>query len=210
MHVAIRWYRKRVLPRAATGATRLQQALPNCFISPEPKWLDAKPHDVELWPDDYKPSTAEVLAKIQELDGNTDVEVDKTRPGQPIVSFRLFDSTISDESLIRLLAEMPELEQLNLQRILVGDCLAQELPRLSKLWFLRLDDSRITDDGMTYIGQMTSLKVLSISNTKISDAGFIHLSGLKKLEDLMTEECDVSDDGYARFKQALPKCSVSR
>jgi hypothetical protein len=194
----------------SAGIARLKQALPNCFISPDPKWLDAKPRDVELWPDDYKPSTGEVLAKIQELDGDSDVKVDRTRPGQPIVSFRLFDSKISDESLIRLLAEMPELERLNLRRVLVGDRLAKELPRLSKLWYLSLDDSRITDDALPYIGQVTTLKKLSIGNTMTSDAGLMHLSSLKNLEDMMARECNLSVQGCDRLKQALPKCSVSR
>ena len=193
----------------AASAKRLQQTLPNCTIFPELKWLDARPEDKELWPDGYKPSTAEILAKIGEL-GDADVKVDTTSPEQPIISFRLFDSTISDESLIRLLAEMPELEQLNLRRVLVGDRLAKELPRLSKLWFLSLDDSRITDDGLAYIGQLASLKKLSLSNTKISDAGLMKLAGLKNLEAVYTQNCELSNEGYARFKNALPKCRISQ
>jgi Leucine-rich repeat (LRR) protein len=194
----------------SAGIARLKQALPKCFISPDPKWLDAQPQDIELWPDGYKPSTDEILAKIGKLDGDADVKVDKTRPEQPIVSFRLFDSTISDEGLIRLLAAMPELERLNLRRVLVGDRLAKELPRLSKLGFLSLDESRITDEGLADLGRVVSLKEVSLRSTKISDAGLMHLAGLKNLQQVYANECDLSDDGYARFKQALPKCSISR
>jgi len=189
------------------GILRLQKSLPNCMISPDADWVDAKPEDVDLWPDNYKPSTAEILAKIEELGGH--VEIDKSRPGQPIISLRLFDSSISDKSLFRLLAEMPELEQLNLRRVLVGDRLAKELPRLSKLWELSLEDSRITDDGLASIGRMKTLEILVLSNTKTSDAGFIQLAGLAKLQHLLAHECDLSDDGYAKLNQALPECNIS-
>jgi hypothetical protein len=125
------------------GVARLQQALPNCQILPSQQWLDARPQDFELWADGYQPGTDELLTKIKELGGSMDVKIDKTRPGQPVVSFMLFDSMVSDETLIQLLAQMPELEELNLRRVLVGDRVAKELPRLSKLRFLSLDSSRI-------------------------------------------------------------------
>ena len=192
------------------GVARLQRTLPNCHIWPEPNWLDAKPRVIELWPDDYHPSTEEIVAKIKELDGSTDVDVDKTRAGQPIISLMLHNSSISDESLIRLLAEMPELEQLNLRRVLVGDRVSQELQQLSKLTFLSLDDSRITDQGLKDVARIHSLKELSLCSTKISDAGLMYLTNLANLEEVFVHECKLSDEGFARFRQAMPKCSISR
>jgi len=191
------------------GVARLQQALPNCRILPSQEWLDAKPQELELWADDYKPSTDELLTKIKEL-GDSDVRIDKTRPGQPVVSFRLFDSKISDDSLIQLLAQMPELEELNLRHVLVGDRVAKELPRLSNLWFLSLDDSRITDDGLADVGRIASLRELSLCNTGVSDAGLMYLTSLTNLDQLMAQDCDLSDDGHSKLKQALPKCRINR
>ena len=192
------------------GVARLQKALPNCRISPPPEWLDAKPQELELWADDYKPSAEELLAKINELGSSAQVKIDKTRPGQPVVSFRLFDSLLSDDVLIRLLAQMPELEELNLRRVLVGDRMAKELPRLSKLRFLSLNNSRITDDGLPDVARIGSLRELSLSNTGISDAGLMHLAGLANLAQLTVQECDISDDGRSKLKQALPSCRINR
>jgi hypothetical protein len=191
------------------GVARLQQALPNYRILPSQEWLDAKPQELELWADDYKPSTDELLTKIKEL-GDSDVGIDKTRPGQPVVSFRLFASVISDDTLTQLLAQMPELEELNLRHVLVGDHVAKELPRLSKLRFLSLDDSRITDDGLTDVARIASLRELSLCNTSISDAGLMHLASLTNLAQLTVQECGISDDGHSKFKQALPSCRLSR
>jgi internalin A len=192
------------------GVARLQQALPNCSIWPPQEWLDAKPQELELWADDYKPSTDELLTKIKELGDSADVRIDKTRPGQPVVSFRLFDSLISEDTLIQLLAQMPELEELNLRRVLVGDRVAKELPRLSKLRFLSLENSRITDDGLADVARIGSLRELSVSNTRVSDVGLMHLTSLPNLVELMAQDCDLSDDDHSKLKQSLPRCRILR
>ena len=135
------------------------------------------------------------------------MEVDKSRPDQPIVYFLLFDNNISDESLLQLLGHMPHLERLNLRRVLVGDPFAEGVMGF-KFTFLSLDDSRLTDEGLRPIGQITTLRNLSLNNTRITDAGLRHLTGLKNLEDLYVGNTRATKSGCAMLHQALPKCQI--
>jgi hypothetical protein len=135
------------------------------------------------------------------------VEVNKSRPDQPIVYFQLFDNNISDDSLLQLLGHMPHLERLNLRRVLVSDPFAKGVMRF-QLTFLSLDDSRITDEGLRHIGQITSLRELSLNDTRITDAGLLHLTRLKNLKDLYLGNTRVTKSGCVMLHQALPKCQI--
>jgi Leucine-rich repeat (LRR) protein len=188
------------------GLADFQKALPNCGVSPSPERLDAVPEHVPLWPPDHQPTGTDVLEKVKQLQGSA--KVDRSRPDQPIVDFTLFDSNISDESLLQLLGHMPNLERLNLRRVLVGDSLAEGVMRF-KLTFLSLDDSRLTDEGLRHIGQITTLRELSLNHTRITDAGLRHLTGLKDLERLYVGDTRVTRSGCAMLHQALPKCHIS-
>lgn len=190
------------------GLADFQKALPNCRLFPSPERLNAVSEHVLFWPPDYRPTRTEVSEKVKQLQGSAEVEVDKSRPDQPIVYFMLFDSNISDESLLQLLAHMPNLERLNLRRVLVGDRLAEGVMRF-KLAFLSLDDSRLTDEGLRPIGQITTLRELSLNNTRITDAGLRHLAGLKDLERLYVGDTRVTKSGCAMLQQALPKCQIN-
>jgi hypothetical protein len=148
------------------------------------------------------------LEKVTQLQGSAKVEVDGSRPDQPIVYFQLFDNDISDESLLQLLGHMPDLERLNLRRVLVGDPLAERVMRF-QLTFLSFDESRLTDEGLRPIGQITTLRELSLNHTRITDAGLRHLTELKNLEDLYLGDTRVTKSGCAMLHQALPKCRIS-
>lgn len=188
------------------GVARLRQALPHCEIRPSPEeidWRNEPPVDIALWPEGHQPSQAEVLEKVTELGGQA--MVDTKDPQQPIVRLTLDDSQFSDKTLLVLLDQMPNLQLLNLRRVRAGDALAQKLPRWSKLWYLSLDDSRITNAGLAYVGKLTTLRELSLNGTGITDAGLIHLSGLTNLEQLHTDGTRITDQGRARLKQSLPK-----
>jgi Leucine-rich repeat (LRR) protein len=189
------------------GLADFQKALPNCGVSPSPEKLNAVPEHVPLWPPDHRPTGTEVLEKVAQLQGSAEVEVDKSRPDQPIVDFALFDNNISDESLLQLLGHMPHLERLNLRSVLVGDPLAEGVLRF-KLTFLSLDDSRLTDEGLRHIGQITTLRQLSLNDTRITDEGLRHLTGLKNLEYLFSGNTRVTESGRAKLHQALPNCQI--
>lgn len=190
------------------GLAAFQKALPNCQVFPSAEKLNAVPEDVALWRPDHRPTRTEVLKKVKELQGSAQVEVDKSRPDLPIIYFMLFDSNISDQCLLQLLDHMPHLERLNLRHVLVGDLLAREVSRF-KLTFLSLDDSRLTDEGLRQIGQITTLRELSINSTRITDAGLRQLTGLKDLERLYVGDTRATNSGGAMLQQALPKCQIN-
>lgn len=185
------------------GVADFQKALPSCRVFPSPERLNAVPDDVALWPPEHQPTRAEVLEKVKQLQGNA--KVDGSRPDQPIFDFTLFDSDISDESLLQLLGHMPHLERLNLRRVLVGDPLAEGVMPF-KLTFLSLDESRLTDEGLRPIGQITTLRELSLNHTRITDAGLRHLTGLKNLDRLYVDDTRATESGCAMLQQTLPKC----
>ncbi|MEX0711148.1 MAG: hypothetical protein WD278_02285 [Pirellulales bacterium] len=189
------------------GVANLKKAIPNCTIRPSPEELEAVPIDVALWPREYKPTQAELIERVKQLGGTTDQDLE--RPQQPIVSLTIMDNNMSDESLLRLLEEMPELETLNLRRVLVGDRLVRELPRFSKLNFLSLDYSRVTDDGLAHVAQIGALRELSLVGTRTTDSGASHLGRMQNLESLHIGQTRLTLDGRARLEEALPKCRVS-
>lgn len=189
------------------GLADFQKALPSCRVFSSPEKLNAVSEHVPLWPLDHQPTRTEVMEKVTQLQGSAEVEVDKSRPDQPIVYFMLFDNNISDESLLQLLGYMPNLERLNLRRVLVGDPLAVGVMRF-KLTFLSLDESRLTDEGLRPIGQITTLRELSLNHTRITDAGLRHLTGLKNLERLYVGNTRATKSGCVMLHQALPKCQI--
>ena len=66
----------------------------------------------------------------------------------------------------------------------------------------------VSDAGLAHLEDLTSLRVLRISGRQISDAGLAHLTGLALLKRLVIYETQISGEGVARFKVALPNCSV--
>jgi internalin A len=190
----------------AAGVRKLQAALPGCQITPTVDQLSAAPEDVSLWEPDDSPTRAELLEKIEEIGGS--IQVDTNHPDEPIVYFMLFDSNISDASLLRLLAEMPDLEELNLRHVLVGDTLAESLPYWPNLRFISLGQSRITDAGLPHFSRLHNLKELVLNSTRIGDDGIESLCQLHQLESLEISDTWVTTGGAYRLRQALPACSV--
>jgi len=192
----------------AEGVARLEEALPNCKITPSSKMLAEQPQDVDLWPDDHQPSREELLTKLDSIGIDYDVTVDETRPGKPIVGFRMFRSNMSDKSLLRLLAEMPELERLNLRDVPVGDTFAAGLPQFKRLTFLAADGSRITDKGLPYLAQLLELRDLTLRRTRITDAGIMQLKALPKIEYMLVGESRTTSLGRHKLQQTMPNCNV--
>jgi len=191
----------------AAGVRALQAALSDCQISPTAERLSAVPEDIPLWEPSYSPTRTELVDKIEDLGGR--IRVDDNQVGQPIVDFMLFDSNISDTSLLRLLAEMPNLEELNLRNVLVGDGVVEQLSNWPKLRFVSLQGSRITDAGLPHFSKLQKLKDLDLSSTRVGDAGLQSLSQLKQLEALDIGETFVTVDGAFRIRQAIPACRVN-
>jgi len=169
--------------------------------------LGETPDDKRLFPTEDNPTFAEVNAKLKELKIDGEVQTDSTRPGNPIVTLRLFDSRLSSNVVLSLVRQMPSLEVLNLRRGLVDDEFVEGLGEL-KIRFLSLQATRITDHGLRHLARLPSLTELVLTETDISNEGLVHLRSLSNPRSIMLDSTRVTSDGVTRLRQSLPDCSL--
>ena len=81
--------------------------------------------------------------------------------------------------------------------------------RVLAVWNFRAS-SRLGDDALKHIVELTRLQRLDLGGTQITDAGLQHLSGLTDLEELKLHETRVTDEGVKKLQQVLPKCKIYR
>jgi hypothetical protein len=103
------------------------------------------------------------------------------------------------------LAHMKGLVKLEHLKLWISDKItAAELARMRGLKLKRLDlnNCEVTDAGLAYLTELTTLEVLGISYFySITDAGLVHLKGLTKLERLKLRYCcNITDAGLAHLK----------
>ncbi|MBX9669365.1 MAG: protein kinase [Candidatus Obscuribacterales bacterium] len=100
----------------------------------------------------------------------------------------LSNSDISDESL-KLLADLP-LRGLKLNQTKISDDGVNTICKMKHLADLGLDNTMVTDRGVTQIGKtLGQLTNISLSNTKVTDAGVKALSGLQLLKWISLNGC---------------------
>lgn len=83
------------------------------------------------------------------------------------------------------------------------------LADLTDLLELKLDDTRITDDGLQYLSGLENLEHLRLRDAAITDAGLQHLLPLKYLRILNLPQARFTDAGLASLKQ-LPELEQLR
>jgi hypothetical protein len=188
----------------AAGVRRLQAALPNCKISPDAAELERKPVEIELWPEGQQPTAAELMTRAKKLGVDLDVTADASRPGNPIVSLRLFNCDISADSLLRLLEETPELEVLNLRDLVAGDDLLRRMPELRKLRYLAMMDCRVTDAGVANLAKQSRLEEVELDRNYITDQGLAPFKNLPNLERLSFTNNRATYKARLELKQAMP------
>ncbi|MBC7852591.1 MAG: hypothetical protein IAF94_04060 [Pirellulaceae bacterium] len=84
----------------------------------------------------------------------------------------------------------------------------EEISELSRLQYLDLNFTHLSDAGMVHFAGLTKLKGLSLDRTEVSDAGLAHLTGLTQLEYLYVSKTQVTQDGVNRLQMALPHCRI--
>ena len=77
-----------------------------------------------------------------------------------------------------------------------------------KLFFIVLDDTRITDGGIEHLKGLAHLSWLNLEHTQISDQGLIDLKGLTNLQRLSIVGTKASLDPDRRTKRALPGVEI--
>jgi len=79
------------------------------------------------------------------------------------------------------------------------DCL-KELTGLLELWLMVTE---VTDNGLRPIQEMSSLRILNLSNTCVTDTGLNYLVGLKNLNHLFLGSTRISDAGVDHLKNLV-------
>lgn len=131
------------------------------------------------------------------------------------------EGTLTDDVVIGSWGNLPKLEKLSLRRTRITDLGLKRL-RASRLRFLALDDTSVTDTGIAHIGMikvrelnkpyyMTGLhrlESLSLANTKITDACLQHLTGLSYLKQLNVQNTKCTVPALLPLQKDLPECRI--
>ncbi len=152
--------------------------------------------------------------------------------GSPVEEVDMANRVQVPEKLLKLLAEFPKLEVVDLRGSGVTDEGLVQLKGLKGLHKLYLGRTEISDAGLKHIAGLVGLESLILSETKVTDAGLKQLAGMKKLTNLevsgtavtdlglkelrelkalttlFANRTKVTDKGVKAFKAAVPKCEV--
>lgn len=125
------------------------------------------------------------------------------------VSFAQDPGAASKENLQTLAEAGEQIVWLNLAGADVsGDSLAvlAQLPNISQL---HLEKSTLDDATVKHLAGLSRLTYLNLYGTKVSDASLLQLAGLKRLRKLYVWDTKVSYDGAMALEKATPGLSVN-
>jgi len=95
------------------------------------------------------------------------------------------------------LADLPQLQHLNLSGTQVTDAELPVLAALTQLQDLDLSSTQVTDAGLPVLAALTQLQDLDLSNTQVTDAGLPVLRALTQLQALYLFNTSVTDAGLS-------------
>ncbi len=199
---------------------------------------------------DERKDQRDAVELVQKLGGEVYYDYQRPNPNKPnafdpqakpkdpaafhrVVCVGLRDTKVTDDDL-KVLAKLPQLENLDLTntrvtgaglehikdlknlRVLalwktqVDDAGLAHIKGLTKMWMLTLDDTRVTDAGLVHLKGMTGLEEwLGLTDTAVTDAGLKHLEGFTKLRSLNLIRTQVTAAGAQNLQAALPKTLIS-
>lgn len=73
----------------------------------------------------------------------------------------------------------------------------KHLKQMTKLQSLHLAANKVTDEGLKHLTGLASLQTLHLSTNKVTDAGLEHIKGLIGLKSLSISSPNVTDEGLA-------------
>jgi hypothetical protein len=117
-------------------------------------------------------------------------------------------ATTTDQQIDLLSKVAPQLYDLNLAGTKVTDEGLKALDNMTNLHRLHLEKTAVTDAGLAHLKNLSNLEYLNLYHTAVSDAGVEQLQGLKKLKNVYLWESKVTDAGADNLKKALPTLSV--
>jgi len=110
------------------------------------------------------------------------------------------ETEISDREM-RLIADMPRIQRLEIPHSEVGDAGLAHLASLRHLETLDLSATKITDRGLRHLAHLRSLKELKLNNMDISGAGIQYLARCPQLQALEVFGLDAPTEYAGYFGQ---------
>jgi hypothetical protein len=148
-----------------------------------------------------------LAVEIEEIGGVC--AVDQARPDKPVIGVYVeSNSRITDAWLTSHIKDLTKLQFLNLTNTKVTDAGLEHFEGLTELKLLNLTGTAVTGAGLKHLKGMTHLESLVLRGTKVSDAGLEHLKGLTQLWLLDLQDTKVSDAGLEHLK-GLTHCRIS-
>ncbi len=115
------------------------------------------------------------------------------------------DSTV--ESWVPYLQKLGVVE-LDLNGSRISNQALTKLARLRSLKGLRVVDTSIDDDGLKVIAELKQLQMVDLRGTKITDKGFRYLASMPNLRVLAVNENQVSQEVQADFAREHPNVKI--
>ncbi len=113
------------------------------------------------------------------------------------VSFDGRDSSRLRDEHLRELVGFPWLVQLRLDNAPVGDAGMPSIGRLTKVDWLVLSGTRVTDSCLAHLAGLTNLEILVLHRTRVVGPGLAHLGAMKRLQTLYVDRSGLTDAGLA-------------
>ncbi|GBD35949.1 hypothetical protein HRbin36_01065 [bacterium HR36] len=121
--------------------------------------------------------------------------------------FSLRHQPVRDDELA-LLADIPNLVELNLAGTNVGDAQMLLVGKLPHVRVLKLQKTAVTNVGLKSLRSLRYLEVLNLYGTQVSDQGLAELASLKRLKRVYVWETKVSEAGANKLMAAIPGLRV--
>ncbi|MEK6257582.1 MAG: hypothetical protein AABP62_03090 [Planctomycetota bacterium] len=129
------------------------------------------------------------------------VEPPKPNAVEVIAQFKALPPfQVGDESLLKLASLTEGLENLTEINASGGSVTDNGLANLNKLPALKkleLVSTKISNQGMQHLSQVSSLEWLNLNSTPITDAGVATLTALPNLKKLELKNCQLTPEGFA-------------
>jgi hypothetical protein len=146
---------------------------------------------------------------LVEIDGLTDEALVFVGKLAALKDLNLGDAQVSSAGL-KSLSGLKSLARLQVGWTKdVGNEALPVLSPLSKLEYLGLGGTKVTDDGMPALAAFANLKELHLMETAVTDRGLEALAACKSLEKIqLNKKTKVTPQGIEALKKALPACTV--
>ncbi len=115
---------------------------------------------------------------------------------------------LNENEAYALLAKVSKLRFLTLANSRITDAQFAELGDLAELEGLAIDSPNISDASLPKIAKLTKLRFLDLNDTQVTDAGLAQLAALVNLRAINLTGSPVTRTGLDGLKEQLPNCSI--